>query len=124
MMLSFRNACYMLRKHLVQLGCIFLSWILIAKRAKVATANISGVFLVKVTDINSKARFKGQILAFWSPKHIMMIMRMHSLLFRAKFYSIRYFQKSLCVHGNYCTGKLGICLIKSCLLVVWLGLKS
>lgn len=55
----------------MQLGCIFLSWILIAKCAKVATANISGVFLVKVTDINSKARFKGQILAFWSPKHIM-----------------------------------------------------
>lgn len=51
LMLPFRNAHCMLRKHLVQLGC-FLSLILIAKCAKELTANISRFLLMEVTDMN------------------------------------------------------------------------
>lgn len=69
LMLPFRNAHCMLRKHLVQLGC-FLSLILIAECAKELTANISRFLLMEVTDMNWETGIKGQIMAVWSLKHI------------------------------------------------------
>lgn len=54
LMLPFRDAHRMVRKHLVQLGhwFSFLSLILIAKCAKVLTVNISGFLLMEVRDMN------------------------------------------------------------------------
>lgn len=68
-MFRFRNTPCMLRKHLVQFGC-FLSINLIAKCAKELTANISNFLLIEITDMNWETGIKGQIMDFWSPKHI------------------------------------------------------